>query len=283
MCIKQFHKLCLIFVISATPFILSGIERDLMLAEEELMVLFVDLRVAGSYDARTSINNEIRELFSSILVKQESFFYPFDSLTSVGRLVSDDSLLRVFTWHISESPLDHNYYGFIQMRDSIAGRINLFYLDQKAKDFSDIEKKIFTVDNWYGAIYYQIKDVTWSGETYYTLMGFDFNNVFSNIKIIDVIYLAEGEPVFGAPVFNYGEVVKHRVVFEYSSGTVMFLRYVPEMNMIIYDHLAPASERFKGQFRYYGPDFSYDGLIFKEGRWIHVPDVDWKQPPDVLP
>jgi hypothetical protein len=247
---------------------------DMQAAENKLKQLFSELGAAGTPEDRASINSNISGLLGRILLYEDSFEYPFDSLASLGRIVSRDNLLRVFTWNYSDSPVDHRYSGFIQYRENDSTRV--FSLNQVERKRDDLESRVFVPESWYGALYYQVHDVVHSGRTFYTLIGFDFNNVFTNIKMVDVLSFQEGSPVFGAPLFQFRDGVKNRVVFEYSSRAVMLLRYVPEREMIIYDHLAPGSPRLRGQYRYYGPVFSYDGLRFERGRWIHQQDVDWR-------
>jgi hypothetical protein len=46
------------------------------------------------------------------------------------------------------------------------------------------------------------------------------------------------------------------------------------MNMIIFDHLSPSKPSYAGNYQYYGPDFSYDGLKFEQGIWELVENVD---------
>ena len=31
---------------------------------------------------------------------------------------------------------------------------------------------------------------------------------------------------------------------------------------------------FEGQYQFYGPDLSYDGFEFKNGKWLYIKDVD---------
>ncbi len=244
-------------------------------AEDSIRVLFENAAKSSSASEWEHINLEIISIFEDILKEPESFFHSFESLTSVGKITSSDERLSVYTWNYSETQADHKYYGFLQYRNPEDNKINLYFLNHSEGNNEDFETSTFSAEEWYGALYYQINDVEHQGETYYNLIGFDFNDVFTNIKIIDILSFSEGVPEFGAPVFRFGEGMKHRVVFEYSSRAVMFLRYIPERDMIIYDHLSPSSPRFKGQFRYYGPDFTYDAFRFDNGRWIHMSDIDW--------
>ena len=45
------------------------------------------------------------------------------------------------------------------------------------------------------------------------------------------------------------------------------LKYNQEFKLIVFDHLSPSQKKFEGQYLYYGPDMTYDGLEFKNGFW----------------
>jgi hypothetical protein len=266
--------LCLLYQVSVT-FSFSN-ERDVKHAEDSLRLLFKELADAGVKDSQHVINNRIIKILGDILMLPGSVGYGFEQLSSLGKATSPDSLLRLYTWNTALSPMEYKYYGFVQKVDRESNEISLFFLDHSPSSRKGLEDEIFTPETWYGSLYYQIHQVEHSGKTMYTLIGFDFNNIFTNIKVVDILTFDEGVPLFGAPVFRFSDGIRHRAVFEYSSKVVMFLRYIPDAGMIIYDHLSPSAPRFKGQFRYYGPDFSYDALKFENGWWVYIPEVDWK-------
>ncbi|NJK97401.1 MAG: hypothetical protein HC905_23045 [Bacteroidales bacterium] len=58
----------------------------------------------------------------------------------------------------------------------------------------------------------------------------------------------------------------------------MMLNYDEMLKSIVFDHLAPSESRYTGQYEFYGPDFSFDGLIFKENQWVLVEDVKPNRP-----
>lgn len=252
-------------------------DYDLIIAEDSLKTLFISLANTGSADESVFLNQQIIRVLKNTLKNPDSFDYPFDSLPSLGSIYASDGKLRIFTWNFSCSPSEYNYSGFLQFREKESDEISLFFLNQIDTTRESLDSELFNHQSWYGALYYQVHTVMHSGKTYYTLIGFDLNNVFTNRKIVDILAIVEGSPVFGSPMFYFQNEIKHRIVFEYSSRVVMFLRYVSEKDMIVFDHLSPGSPRLIGQYRYYGPDFSYDALRFQNGRWVHIPDIDWKK------
>lgn len=264
--------LCVLLILTVS--ISDTIAYDPVSTENTLKQLFKNLNQPGSDVDRKKTSNEIKAVLEGALKYPDSFWYPFDSVSVLGNIYSQDSTLRVFTWSYSDSPMVYKYFGFLQHRDPQKESISVIFLDHKdvVSDFN--EDSVYTNENWYGALYYQVRVMHHNDEVFYTLIGFDFNDVFTNKKLIDILTIKEGVANFGAPLFYFGYEARNRVIFEYSSAVVMFLRFMDGNNMIIYDHLSPSSPRFRGQYRYYGPDLSYDALRFDNGRWIHFPDVE---------
>ena len=81
-------------------------------------------------------------------------------------------------------------------------------------------------------------------------------------------------------VFDGNAKTRKRVVFEYTRQASMLLRYVPEQNLIVFDHLSPPDPKMKNKPETYGPDLSYDGYKLKNGRWQFVEGLDMKNVPD---
>jgi hypothetical protein len=59
----------------------------------------------------------------------------------------------------------------------------------------------------------------------------------------------------------------------------MLLHYIPDQNLIVFDHLSPPDPKMKDQKDSYGPDLSYDGYRQKGGRWIYVDNLDMRNEP----
>lgn len=242
--------------------------------ELRLMKLYSQIEPATVSPHRQDITMSITELWKEILNRSESFFYPFDSLRFVGKVFSTDSLIRVYTWNFPRLDGTHEYYGFIQSRP-VEGRKQLVAaLRQGRESLEGSENKVFTADEWYGALYYEIIPFSLNNSTVYLLLGLDLNDFFTNRKVVDVMKIAGDQVLLGAPVFLIGRQVQNRVIFEYSSRAVMSLRYDYNRNMIIHDHLSPSQPRYRGQYRFYGPDFSFDGFVFEKNRWRQVIDID---------
>ena len=242
--------------------------------EDSLKYYFSQLAAERNDLAKENINAKLIAYFTIALNTDNSFDYNFDSLKNVGIIKSPDEKLRIITWNLPYNDRTHKYFGFIQYKKS--RRETLTFQLNDESDF--IEKPEFAVldhNKWYGALYYQIIDNKYRGTTYYTLLGVDLHDILTKKKIIEVLYFdSNDQPVFGKTVFKNVRESVTRVIFEYSAQADMALTYDEEKEMIIYDHLSPHRPSLKGQYEFYGPDFSYDGLKFERGIWNFYPDLD---------
>ncbi|MCB8963959.1 MAG: hypothetical protein H6536_02830 [Bacteroidales bacterium] len=247
--------------------------------EEILSSLLKLIAKETSFTVKDSLNAQFKKTFEQALQIDGAMDYPFDSLKSIGKLASNDKKIRVFTWNLPQSAGLHQYFGFIQVRKS-DGSIALHSLIDNRKNVKDLNNERLNPERWMGGLYYQIADININSQTHYILLGFDFNNLFTSKKIIEVLSLDGNEnPVFGLPVFNVdNKMMLSRIVFEFSARAVFTLRYIADQQMIIFDHLSPAKPEYLGDFQFYGPDSSFDGFKLENGKWIYVRDLDLRNP-----
>lgn len=236
---------------------------------------------------KTFINNEndlerknanyefIRTLVSALKVPN-SFLFPFDSLKTISILNAPDNRFRLFTWHILNDDGSYRFYGAIQI--NTGGPLRLFPLEDYTPLLKTPEDSVLTNRKWYGAQYYKIIKVD-AEHPYYTILGWKGNNDQSTKKVIEILSFKNDMPVFGAAVFGFSKI-KKRVIFEYTRQASMLLRYVPEQDLIVFDHLAPPTDSQKNDPKSYGPDLTYDGYKLKNGHWVLVENLDMRNVPD---
>ena len=228
---------------------------------------------------KIAYNNIVISRFRELLQIPETFDYSFLELKFVSKLVSDDGHIKIYTWNIPYQNGEFEYFGFVQVKTG--NNIQLHELKDKSKKIKNPENKTLEADNWYGALYYKLLTNTYSGKTYYTLLGWDGNDNFTNKKIIDILTVKSKKLQFGSPIIKTGkDIIKKRLIFEYAEQAKMMLRYDTKIKMIVFDHLAPESRKFKGQYMYYGPDLSQDGLAFENGFWVLKENLDLRNPDD---
>lgn len=248
---------------------------DYEAVEDTLLNMFRDLYRQDQDEVKKSMNRDIIDYFSRILEEGASFDYAFDSLDMIGRLTAPDKSFRIITWNIPLEGFAHEYHGLIQLSERSSADCRVFRLNNGTPLRKQILKESFSHEEWPGALYYEVHRNKSAGTVFYTLMGFNFKDRFSDMKVLETLYFDEsGEPVFGMPVFKNEEEVLNRVLFEYSGEVVFNLRFNPDMKMIIFDHLAPIEPELAGHPRFYAPDFSYDGFRFRRGHWVYQAELD---------
>ena len=125
------------------------------------------------------------------------------------------------------------YFGFIQTR--INGNVAVFRLNDHREQFETPQTEISNPDKWFGALYYYIHQNTCEGVTYYTLLGVDFNNLFSRKRVIEELSLdRNGMPIFGTPIISVRNHLISRIIFEYSAQASMSLLYDTAKDMIVF-------------------------------------------------
>jgi hypothetical protein len=207
-----------------------------------------------------------------------SFYYPFDSINTVSKLYAPDSAFRIFTWQFSRDENQFRQRGAIQMRTT-DGSLKLFPLLDMSEFTNAPDDSIRTAQNWIGAIYYGIVEKTYNNKNYYTLIGFDDNNVRSTKKWLEVLSFDDkGSPVFGGPFFQAftdsitSKAFKPRFAMEFKKDGRARMNYDREMDMIVYDHLvSETNEPDKKQTMI--PDGDYQGYKWTNGKWMYIDKV----------
>lgn len=206
----------------------------------------------------------------------KSFEFTFDSLKKYKvMLESPDKQVRVFTWDMESEDGTHIYYGFIQAYNKKLKKYQIYQLNDKSDAIRDPENASLDNTKWFGAYYYQIALVKYKKNKYYILLGWDGNNRITNKRLIEVLRFNEkGFPKFGDVIFSDEQgKIKRRIIFEYQAGVFMSLRYDEDKQVIVFDHLSPSNPNLEGQFQFYGPDFTYGIMEFKDGKWQYIKNV----------
>jgi hypothetical protein len=210
------------------------------------------------------------------LKTKSSFHYPFESLQTVSIQYSPDSVFRIFTWQLVINENIIRQHGAIQMK-TYDGSLKLYGLIDKSDVTKNVADTIGNHNGWIGAIYYKIIQKKSSNQNYYTLLGFDENNIRSSRKIIEVMHFLNEEPTFGGRYFSYEEdtvfkTSQSRYIMEYKKEAGPRLTYDKDLDMIIVEHLVSESSEPKKKWTLIG-DGDYEGFKWKNGKWVHVEKV----------
>ncbi len=235
---------------------------------------------------RVAADSIFTRKFVQALKVTNSFYYPFDSLITISKLYAPDSTFRIFTWNLIIHENSVRQHGAIQMRTA-DGSLKLFPLIDKS---DVIENKWDTVANnygWVGAVYYKIIKKEVNGEPLYTLLGFDENNIRSNIKMIDVLRFKDGAPVFGAPIFSMADnqlVPKkiNRYIMEYKKHAGPRLNYDADLDLIMMEHLISESNEPQKKYTLIG-DGDYEAFKWLNGKWTYINKVFFEVTPEGQP
>jgi hypothetical protein len=210
---------------------------------------------------------------AGVLMMEGAMDYPWNRLNMIGIKESEDEKVKIFTWHLVIDPDHYRYFGFIQLRMK-RGRIKVFQLIDNEKKQRNLHKLEQSPQDWYGKLYYGIVTKRHKRKSYYTLLGMDFNTSRSVIKTVECMAIQRNKPQFTQEQFFDGRDRQDRLVLEYSSQVAISVRYDPGLEMITFDHLVPFHPIYDGNFEFYGPEGSFDGLEFVNGTWVYREDID---------
>ena len=239
---------------------------------DSVLAIF-DVMRTGEDAQKIVAGARLEVLFEEHYSKSENFDVEFDSLPFLGQISSWDGAVRMLCWNIAFEDESFKYYAVMRHKPT-KETVAITVFEDSGEDWDRIERKPVRPNNWYGALYYKILAHRYRGKTHYTLLGWDGKDNITNRKMVDALTFQGKTVMLGSSIFvDEDERSAHRLIYEYANDVSMALNYDDKEKMIIMDHLAPEDSRFEGQFQFYGPDFSYDALVFKKGLWRLKRDV----------
>jgi hypothetical protein len=268
---------CLISLCCIAQHITAADEQELQTKEDSLQIYSSQMLDADFPQQKFAADSIFTRMFVKALKLHNSFFYPFDSLQTISKLYAPDSSFRIFTWQLA---LDENIvfqHGAIQMRTD-DGSLKLFPLIDEKNIINNIADTVADNKSWVGAVYYKIVETKDAGRNYYTLIGYDEDNIRCNRKIIDVLTFDDDKkPVFGGPYFIFEKSLVERApiaryVIEYKKDAAPKLNYDENMGMIIVEHLESETGEPNKKWTLI-PDGDYEGFKWEGGKWIHIDKV----------
>jgi hypothetical protein len=275
---KPFILLFLIFIGSLS--FAQGISKaDLKILrqkEDSLKTYAVQIIQGINADNRFNADSMFTKILMRALKTTNSFYYPFDSLVTISALYSPDSAFRIFTWQLVINENVIRQHGAIQMK-TYDGSLKRYPLIDKSDVTGNIEDTTGNNFGWIGAIYYKIIMKKSGNQKYYTMLGFDENNIRSSRKIIEVMTFMNDEPVFGGRYFSYENDVpfksaKSRYVMEFKKDAGPRLTYDKDLDLIVVEHLVSESGEPKKKWTMVG-DGDYEGFKWQSGKWVHIEKI----------
>lgn len=233
---------------------------------------------------------EADSMFTRLLVRalktKHSYQYPFETLQTISIQYAPDSTFRIFTWQLVINENVIRQHGAIQMNTG-DGSLKLFPLIDKSDVTINVADTVGNNYGWIGAIYYKIILKKSGDQNFYTLLGFDENNIRSSRKLIEVLVFKNGEPIFGGPYFGAEKEDgfskwQSRYIMEFKKEAGPRLSYDKDLDMIIAEHLISESNEPKKKWTLIG-DGDYEGFVWRGNKWMHVNKVFNQVTPDGQP
>jgi len=263
---------CLLISVLASVRLLTGQEAASSVSGD-LEKLYGRLAKNSDDSVRIQVNDSIISIIESYVRSDTIFDHKFNNLRYLGQITSPDSLVKIVTWNLVHTDTTGRYYCYIVKRQS--SHPDLVYTLSSDYNRNMIRTDTtYSDDNWYGALYYDIRPYTLNGMKHWVLLGIDFGNPYITRKLIEILaFTADGDIIFGMESFLSTDVIRFREVFEYAATAAMSLRFAGDRT-IVFDHLVPFSPEYSGDRQYYGPDYSNDAYILEDGLWRFKLNVD---------
>lgn len=263
--------ICLLIYVSWSVFSFA-VDRDAIQKQFEILK---DENVSD--EVKLNVNKQIQDsLYALISSESRVIGRIYSEFPNLGRVMSDDGKLCVYSWGFSLSDRTYYYGCIVQSKKRKSVRTTVL----KMKNGAYIPRDDMRIahDNWYGSLYYSIVHVKFKREEYYTLIGWSANAKDTHFKVLDAARLdSKGRLNFSKMAFKRkGRPAKYRYLLQYDANGKIAVNYDPSQKSIIFDHLAPESVMFTDLYSYYGPDFTYDAFQLVEGKWHLRENVDAK-------
>lgn len=200
---------------------------------------YADIMVNASEGKhRTYAGEKFNNLFLEALKSNQSFNNKFDGLKWVSVKSDKANTFKLFTWNVKDENDNYKNFGVIQKSDG-----KLFILNDGTDVNSDATYETLSTENWFGALYYNIKEIKLeNSKPAFLLFGYDGYNEKNHVKVLDVLtFNEEGTPEFGKEIFKINDGarpdLKSRITIEYSGVANVNFNFNEEMDMIIHDFI----------------------------------------------
>ncbi len=233
---------------------------------------------------RVAAGQDFHKLFTGELKKEGSFTNKFEGLKWVSFKSDAGNTFRLITWQVKNDNNTYQSYGFLQMANG-----TLFDLKDNVIGFSrDLEYEAMDVTNWYGCLYYNIKEVNTSQGIAYILFGYDGLDDKNRVKVIDVLTFDNGKPVFGTEIFKISAGarpdLKFRILIDYSALANVNCNFNEGMDMIVHDFVINTMGVAEDGGPAKIPDGTYVGYKWDGKFWTYIPKLaqEVSKPEDIF-
>lgn len=275
---------------------------DFRFWEDSLIRLRDEVISASTEVERYSLNEDFMNVLESVLREKNVFKFEWDSVKNFSILASPDKLFKIFTWFVEKDDYTVENFGFIHVYNEGRKKYIIYPLFDKRNAIDYPRTCIGNHNKWYGAVYYKIIPLKGKNKTYYTLLGWNGKDLFTNEKVIEVLYFKQDmSPAFGANVFKKYPEKSYRIIFEYAKEAVFSLKYEKQSydvntgrrdskthqviyeniisDMIIFDNLIPLDDNIGNIPAFMVPESSMNqGFVEDNGKWLFIEKVKGRNP-----
>lgn len=269
---------------------------DIAVLEKKMQRLGYQLLGDTSHDNRVKGAREFIKVLVEALKIENSFHYRFDSLPYLAKIYSPDSSFRIFTFQVILKNYTYKHYGAIQLNSK---SLKLIPFKDYSDTFNMTPQGILTNKNWLGAVYYRCFMKYVEKKPLFFLIGYDQNDALSDKKYIEPMrIIGDTMAVFGYPIFEKPKAISgppprliidpktgkplkvdkpmpmntlNRVMIEYRKGGTAVIKYDPDKERILIDHIVSEDKKYTDVGYMKMPDGTYEGYEWKNNKFV------WKE------
>lgn len=205
-----------------------------------------------------------------VFLKEYSDFQDsFPHYEGLAILEDEEIKLRIVTYQLYQDTSSYDYGGWVQS-SRLEEPVFLSDASDLWEEDQDLDYMEMSSDNWYGALYYQMLPISESeGDMTVLLFGLDNYHLFTKRKVLEPLVIEDGKLHFGQHMIEMEEDLpkeywKKRFILDYSVQAPATLRYDPEREKIIFDHLTFMPSDIAQQKIMRVPDGTYSGFDIDE-------------------
>lgn len=205
-----------------------------------------------------------------VFLKEYSDFQDsFPHYEGLAILEDEEIKLRIVTYQLYQDTSSYDYGGWVQS-SRLEEPVFLTDASDLWEEDQDLDYMEMSSDNWYGALYYQMLPISESeGDMTVLLFGLDNYHLFTKRKVLEPLVIEDGKLHFGQHMIEMEEDLpkeywKKRFILDYSVQAPATLRYDPEREKIIFDHLTFMPSDIAQQKIMRVPDGTYSGFDIDE-------------------
>lgn len=237
------------------------------------------LAAAESDEERLAQHDSLLVWWSAALdagIARSSALEVLEGLCAMPEAGKNREWVKAISWNVELSDRTQRYGGFICADDGANGSAAGYTTTALTHDYKSGRwsgSARYAADRWPGAIYYGIVLTHHRKDAHYTLLGWDGGDALITRKLVEPLWVRRGKVRLGDRTLIGPDGPGNRLVLEFADDAVVALRYEEDAQRIVWDHLSPFESHLKGMTAFYGPDMTYDALVWRKGQWVYEPDV----------